>query len=152
MDVDGDDVGERGQNGDATVTSSADALEALAKHISLYEESEWLAMSVTDKWEALLVKVCAFLALAGLDSVDADHLSITVVAFVIHSIPSETRSPGHPSSATTRTVRALFLFLSRQLRYLPPLQIFSARPRSTAPKDSKEPPPMTMTTTSSPLH
>lgn len=55
MNVDGDASGDgEGQNGDA---AKADPVEALAEHISLYEEAEWLASPTRERWEVFVAKV-----------------------------------------------------------------------------------------------
>lgn len=65
MDVDGDEgnaSSDAGQDGGANhgTAVKVDPIKALAEYISLYDEAEWLACSVQDRWQALLEKVRVF--------------------------------------------------------------------------------------------
>lgn len=67
MDVDGDErdaSSDGGQDGgaDHVATVKVDPVKALAEYISLYDEAEWLASNVQDRWQALLEKVRVFLS------------------------------------------------------------------------------------------
>lgn len=125
IDVDREGVRNGNNDEDDGGKHESDPVQALAKHIALYDEKEWLSYAGIAKWQGLLDKVRMFFSLAGsgfgLAKVDVDRC-LTVA----YSIPSARCRPGMLYSDTIEAVSIYYhytLFVLSIMRPKRPLII-----------------------------